>query len=131
MEIRHRFILCYGICEICKRINPFSNKHVLFLCQGDKARFLIGLAVSRKQDVMMMHLEYKLSMTDHDFPIGESHKLKLSVYAYHSCHKDSEKIGYSGHTNIGIQSAKHGKICAASHKQDLERIVRYYFKYSQ
>ena len=38
----------------------FSDEHVFFLSQDDKARVLIGLPVSEKQDVMLMHLEYKV-----------------------------------------------------------------------
>ena len=78
-----------------------------------------------------MHLEYKVSLTEHNFPIGKSHKLIPSVYAYCNHHKDSEKIDYSGPTYIGIQSAKNDKSCATSPKENFERILRYYFKYSQ
>ena len=28
-----------------------------------------------------MHLDYKVTLPDHDFPIGENHKLIPSVYA--------------------------------------------------
>ena len=55
-----------------------------FLSQDDKLRVSMGLpwvwVFSKKQDVMLMHLEYKASLTDHDFPIGKSHKLIPSVY---------------------------------------------------
>ena len=53
----------------------FSDEHVFFLSQDDKARVPIGLPISKKQDVMTMHLEYKVSLPDHNFPTGKSHKL--------------------------------------------------------
>ena len=59
----------------------FSDEHVFFLSRDDKVRVPIGLPVSRKQDVMLMHLEYEVSLPDHDFPIRKQRKLIPSVYA--------------------------------------------------
>ena len=39
----------------------FSDEQGFFLSQDDKARMPIGLPISKKQDVMLMHLEYKVS----------------------------------------------------------------------
>ena len=70
-----------------------------------------------------MHLEYKFSLPDHDFPIGESHKLIPSVYA--SClQKEDQSIGYSGPTFIAIRSGKHDKSCAASHMEDFRSLIQ-------
>ena len=55
--------------------NLFGDNHVFFLSQDDKARVPLGLPISKKQTAILMHLEYKVMLPDHDFPIGEKHKL--------------------------------------------------------
>ena len=99
----------------------FGNEHVFFLSQDDKARVPLGLPISKKQTAISMHLEYKVSLPDHDFAIGETHKLIPSVYA--ACYIKDDEIGYSGPTFIAIRSGKHDKSCAASHADDFERIL--------
>ena len=101
----------------------FSSENVFFLSQDDKARVPLGLPVSKKQTAILMHLEYKVSLPDHDFPIGEQHKLVPSVYA--SCLQNKDRvIGYSGPTYISIRSAKHDKSGAASHMEDFQSLIR-------
>ena len=56
-------------------------------------------------------------MPDHDFPLGERHKLIPSVYA--SCLMKESEISFSGPTYIAIRSAKHDSSTAASHQYDL------------
>ena len=103
----------------------FSDEHVFFPSQDDKARVPIGLPVSEKQDVILMHLEYKMSFPDHDFPIGKQHKLIPSVYASCKCQKNDPAISYSGPTYIAIRSVKHDKSCAVSHHEDFQKLLRY------
>ena len=69
-----------------------------------------------------MHLEYKVMLPDHGFPIGEKHKLIPSVYA--ACLKKDGEVSYNGPTFISIRSRKHDKSCAATHSDDFERIGR-------
>ena len=40
----------------------FSDEYVFFLSQDDKARVPIGLDFYKKQDVMLMRFEYKVSL---------------------------------------------------------------------
>ena len=61
-----------------------SDEHVFFLSQDDKARVPIGLPVSKKQDVMLMHLEYKVSFPDHDFPPLENSTNQFLLYTHHA-----------------------------------------------
>ena len=69
-----------------------------------------------------MHLDYKVTLPDHDFPIGENHKLIPSVYA--CCLPDrDDQVGYSGPTYVAIRSAKHNKSCAESHIEDFNRLL--------
>ena len=44
---------------------------IFYLSQDDKACVPLGLPISKKQTAILMHLEYKVSLPDHDFPVGE------------------------------------------------------------
>ena len=102
--------------------NLFGNNHVFFISQDDKARVPLGLPISKKQTTILMHLEYKVILPDHDFPIGEKHKLIPSVYA--ACLKQDGEVSYNGPTFISIRSGKLGKSCAETHSDDFERILQ-------
>lgn len=52
-----------------------------FLSQDDKARVPIGITAANKQSPMIMHVEYRVSLPDHDWVVAEQHKLIPSVYA--------------------------------------------------
>ena len=54
----------------------FSKENIFFLSQDDKARVPLSM-----QTAILMHVEHKGSLPDHNFPTGKSHKLILSVYA--------------------------------------------------
>ena len=56
---------------------------MLFLSQNDKARVPLGLPAARKQAPLLMHLDYKISLPDHDFVIASGHKLIPSGKYYH------------------------------------------------
>ena len=79
---------------------------------------LIGLPVSKKHDVVLMHLENGVSLPDHDFPIGKQHNLIPSVYALCKLQNNDPAISYNGPTYIAIWSGKHDKSCAAHHHED-------------
>ena len=57
-----------------------------------------------------------MTLPDHDFPIGEKHKLIPSVYA--SCEIKDNKITFNGPTYIAIRSAKHDSSTAQIHQYD-------------
>ena len=63
----------------------------------------------------------QVTLPDHDFPIGEKHKLIPSVYA--SCEIKDKKITFNGPTYIAIQSAKHDSSTAQTHQYDFEKIM--------
>lgn len=54
---------------------------VFFLSQDDKARVPIGLTAANKPAPLLMHVEYRVSLPDHDWVIASRHKLVPSVYA--------------------------------------------------
>ena len=103
----------------------FSNEHVFFLSQDDKARVSIGFPLSMIQEVMLIHLEYKVSLPDHDFAIKKQDKLIPSVHASCKHQKNDRPISYNGPTYIGIWSAKHDKSGAASHHEDCQKLLSY------
>nr|XP_043066048.1 uncharacterized protein LOC122321057 [Drosophila bipectinata]XP_043066049.1 uncharacterized protein LOC122321057 [Drosophila bipectinata] len=101
---------------------------VFFLSQDDKARVPIGLAAANKQAPLLMHLEYKVKLPDHDWVGAPRHKLIPSVYAgvIISPQKmgDPKAVGYSGPTFISIRSGKHSSSTAGTHARDFDSIVK-------
>ena len=69
-----------------------------------------------------MHLDYTVNLSDHDFPVGEKHKLIPYIYA--SCEKNKDgSIGYNGPTYIAILSEERDKSSAASHIEDFRTLL--------
>ncbi|KAG5891686.1 hypothetical protein JTB14_020103 [Gonioctena quinquepunctata] len=100
---------------------------VTFLSQDDKAHVPIGLTAANKQAPLLMHVEYKVSLPDHDFVIASRHKLIPSVYALCEVKPNEmgrpEAVSYSGPTYIAIRSGKHSSSTATSHAQDLDTLL--------
>ncbi|KAJ8884678.1 hypothetical protein PR048_016536 [Dryococelus australis] len=73
----------------------------------DKARVPIGLIVANKQVPLVMHVEYKVSLSDHDFVIASRHKLIPSMYVLYEVKSNEmgrpEAVSYSGPTYIAIR----------------------------
>lgn len=58
---------------------------------------------------MVMHLQYNLSLPDHDWVVAARHKLIPSVYGginFKPNRFGKPEIGYIGPTYIGIRSSK-------------------------
>ena len=51
-----------------------------FVSQDDKPRVPIGLTATNKQSPLLMHVEYKVSLSDHDWDVAAEHMLIPSVY---------------------------------------------------
>lgn len=64
--------------EIASILGP---NEVFFLSQDDKARVPIGLAAANAQAPIIMHVEYRVVLPDHDWVVAPKHKLIPSVYA--------------------------------------------------
>ena len=58
-----------------------GSSQVAFISQDDKARVPIGKTAANKQTPLLMHLEYRIKLPDHDWMVAEKHKLVPSVYA--------------------------------------------------
>ena len=64
--------------ELASFLGP---QEVCFISQDDKCRVPIGLTAANKQSPLLMHVEYRVSLPDHDLVVAEKHKLIPSVYA--------------------------------------------------
>ena len=73
----------------------------------------------------MMHVEYKVRLSDHDFAVGSRHQLTPSVYAGIVIKPDAmerEAVTYSGPTYVAIRSEKHSSSTAATHAHYLRKV---------
>ena len=110
--------------ELCTLLGP---NEVCFISQHDKARVPIGITAANKQSPMLMHVEYRIILPDHDWVKAAKHKLIPSVYAGISIKPDGlgkpDAVTYSGPTYIGIRSGKHSASTAYAHGLDFERVL--------
>ena len=91
-------------------------QETFFLGQDDKARVPIGITAANKQAPLLMHMEYRVTLPDHDWVVAEKHKLIPSVYAAISIESQAvanpSAVGYSGPTYVAIRSGKHSSSTA-------------------
>ena len=103
-----------------------GSNEVCFVSQDDKARVPIGLTTANKQSPLLMHIEYRVSLADHDWVLAAGHKLIPSVYAGIQIQSNGlgnrEAVGYSGPTYIAIRSGKHSSSTAFSHGLDFKKL---------
>jgi hypothetical protein len=110
-----------AICFLKDLAVMMGERPVCFLSQDDKARVPLGLPAANKQMPLLMHLEYKVTLPDHDFVIASRHKLIPSVYA--ACVIKDGCVGYSGPTYIAIRSGKHDSSTAETHGFDFKTLT--------
>ncbi|KAE8737583.1 hypothetical protein FOCC_FOCC016955 [Frankliniella occidentalis] len=76
---------------------------------------------------MLMSLQYRVTLPDHDFPVGTRHNLTPSVMAVIAIKEDQlgkpEAVTYSGPTYICVRSGKHASSTANTHADDFRRMV--------
>ena len=108
--------------EIATILGP---QEVVFQSMDDKAKVPIGITAAEKQTPLLMHMEYQVTLPDHDFVVGSRHKLIPSVVGDmkgdKSKHLTNDGVTYSGPTYITIRSAKHSGSSAFHHLQDMNR----------
>ncbi|CAF3108249.1 unnamed protein product [Rotaria sp. Silwood2] len=100
----------------------FGNDCVFYLSQDDKCKVPLGLPAAKIQAPMLMHLDYRVHLPDHDWIVAPRHQLTPSVYAACILSEDGD-LSYSGPTYIGIRSAKHEFSTAESHTLDFDRLI--------
>lgn len=90
--------------ELASLLGP---NNVAFISQDDKARVPIGKTAANKQSPLLMHVEYRVRLPDHDWVVASKHKLIPSVYAGIVIKENSlgnkSAVGYSGPTFISIR----------------------------
>ena len=103
------------------------NNFIIKISQDDKARVSIGLTAANKQRPLLMHVEYRVSLPEHDWVVATRHKLVPSVYAGIQIQSNGlgnrEAVGYSGPTYLSIISGKHSSSTAFSHAPDFEKLL--------
>ncbi|CAF4894135.1 unnamed protein product, partial [Rotaria sp. Silwood1] len=100
----------------------FGNDCVFYLSQDDKCKVPLGLPAAKIQAPMLMHLDYRVRLPDHDWTVAARHQLTPSVYAACILSEDGD-LSYSGPTYIAIRSAKHEFSTAESHALDFDRLI--------
>lgn len=102
-------------------------KQVFFLSSDDKARVPIGITAAKKQAPFLMHVEYRVTLPDHDWVVAKKHKLIPSVYAVIEIAEnkfgDPSAVSYSGPTYIAIRSGKHSSSNASTHALDFKKLT--------
>ena len=103
-------------------VSYLGPDYVFFYSPDDKCRVALGITAATKQAPMLMHLEYKVKLPDHDHPVGPRHKLIPSVIAVCIVKPgmvgDPGAVSYSGPTFISIRSGKHDTSNAITHHED-------------
>lgn len=104
-----------------------GHDEVALISQDDKCRVPIGITAAKAQAPMLMHMQYRVSLPDHDWVIGERHKLIPSVYAglvvKEKGYGSKEAISFSGPTFIAVRSGKHSSSTAKTHSRDFSRLL--------
>lgn len=74
-----------------------------------------------------MHMNYRIQLPDHDWVVGEKHRLIPSVYGFinikENLLEDHKAVTYSGPTFIAIRSGKSCSSTALSHARDFNFIM--------
>ena len=92
----------------------------------DKAKVSIGITAAKEQTPLLMHMEYQVTLPDHDFHVGSIHKLIPSVIGDTKVVKSKDltkdAVSYSGPTCIAIRSTKHSGSLAFQHLHDMNKV---------
>ena len=100
-------------------------REVTFHSQDDKAKVSIGITAASKQAPLLMHMEYKVILPDHDYVVASQHKLIPSVIGDMQVRENDfsgHAVTYSGPMYCAIRSVKHSGSGAYHHLQDMKRI---------
>ena len=98
-------------------------QEVFFISQDDKARIPLGITAATKQSAILMHMDYRVTLPDHDFVKAERHKLIPSVY---TCINIKENdFANPGLTYVAVRSGKHDTSNAETHAIDIDNILKH------
>jgi hypothetical protein len=104
-----------------------GHDDVAMISQDDKCRVPIGITAAKAQAPILMHMQYRVALPDHDWIVGEKHKLIPSVYAglaiKDNGYGSKDAVSYSGPTYISIRSGKHSSSTAKTHARDFSKLM--------
>ena len=104
-------------------------REVTFHSQDDKAKVPIGITAASKQAPLLMHMEYKVILPNHDYAMASQYNLIPSVIRDMQVRENDfsgDAATYSGPTYCAIRSATHFGSSAYHHLQDMKRIPSLY-----
>lgn len=93
---------------------PFGFRTVWFTSNNNKGKVPLVLTALTLPATILMHLEYKVRLPDHNIVVGTPHNLIRSVYGVCDINLKGE-VTYLGDTFIRICSGKHDKSSANTH----------------
>ena len=109
--------------EIAAVLGP---EEVSFHSMDRKAKVLIGITAAKKQTPMIMHMDYQVTLPDHDFVAGSKHKLIPMAIDDTEVVKrkdlTNDAASYSVPTYIAIRSAKHSGSSAFQHLRSMNKV---------
>ncbi|CAG8788938.1 24670_t:CDS:2, partial [Gigaspora rosea] len=121
------YFCAFLVRNIKEMVSLLGPQSVLTISQDDKARIPLGLATANKQAPILIRVEYRVELPDHDWVVTEKHKLIPSVYAILEMQSgkygNAEAITYSGLTFIRICSGKHDTSTAYTHSKDFDDLM--------
>lgn len=108
-------------------VSILGGRQCAVISQDDKASVPIGITAANKQAPMLMHMQYRVRLPDHDFVVAPRHKLIPSVYVGIHIKEgkigDPKCVGYSGPTYVAVRSGKHCSSTAHTHAFDFARLM--------
>ena len=100
-----------------------GSEEVILHSVDDKVKVPLAIAVAKKQTLLLMHMEYQMTLPNHDFVVGSKHKLIPSVIGDMKVVKSkdltNDAVSYSGSTYITIRSSKYSGSSAFHHLRDI------------
>lgn len=121
---------CKAIIHDLENIASILGPHeVFYLSRNHKSRICLGTHSDKKDSPILMRLEYRATLPDHDWVLAEPHKLMPSIYAAMViepggfAHDDPDSITHVGPTYVAIRSGKHCLTSADTHSTDLCRVL--------
>ena len=98
---------------------------VTFHSMDDETKVSIGITAAKKQTPLLMHMEYPVTLPDHDFVFDSKHKLISLVIGdmkvVQSKALTNDALSYSGPAYIEITNTKHSDSSAFHQHCDMTR----------
>ena len=105
-----------------------GSEEVIFISPDDKAIVKLGVIAAKLQTSLVMYMNYRTRLPNHDYVVASKHHLIPSVYAFLSIGDKTfaqpSAVSCKGPTAVYIRSGKHDRSNALSHRLDLCDILK-------